>query len=97
MIKSTILLAVSLLGLFAAPIAVPQNTPVRVITVPVQVITSDRLPEVSHKTAQTTAEVVISIPKAKTLHAAPAKEKVWTCGTFQESQVGGSYRTCEWR
>ncbi len=34
---------------------------------------------------------------SKALHAVPKKDKVWTCGAWEASTLGGSYKRCEER
>lgn len=98
MIKSTILLAVSLLGLFAAPLTVKQ-TPATELPAPTRfAFTGDQdVPPVPSLNVRTLNEVVVSVPARKSVQAAPSKEKVLMCGRLEESQVGGSYRRCEWK
>jgi hypothetical protein len=95
MIKSTILLAVSLVGFLVAPLSVPQKPSQRVINVPLQVIVSDSVPApLPHQRA---AEVVVSVPKAKALPSVPKKDKKLMCTAYEQSLAGGSYRRCEWK
>lgn len=37
-----------------------------------------------------------SKPAPVARHKAP-KAKTWTCGTWEDSQVGGAFKRCEWR
>lgn len=100
MIKSTILLGLSLLGFFAAPFTVSQAPAVRTITVPVQVISDGPAPfnlDVAPETVQTTKVVVVSAAKAKKVHAAPAKDELVAkrCQVRELQQGFGQVRTCE--
>ena len=95
MIKSTILLAVSLLGFIAAPLSVPQKGVINAEPTRPAVVRNE-VPAPSLVTL-TVNEVVVSVPARKALKTAPAKEKQLTCGRWEESQVGGSYRRCEWK
>lgn len=42
------------------------------------------------------SEVKLASRPQRVAHTAPAREKVWTCGEWNSSAVGGGYRECKW-
>lgn len=90
MIKHTIATVLAFVG-FVAPFAVRQEPPTLRAQDPVV------LPSPSVQRVVTLDEVVITVPAPKKAPAVTKRARVWTCGPLQESQVGGSYRACEWR
>lgn len=103
MIKATLLVILSLvlgllIGLGIRALA-PEAPVQRIINVPTQVISND--PPQTVQEVERTTEVVISVPRQKAFRTAFVKDegemKVYTCGDFEESRFGGSYRRCEWK
>jgi hypothetical protein len=42
--------------------------------------------------------VALAIPSAPVAKPQPVKaERAWTCGNWQASAIGGSYKACEWK
>ena len=115
MIKSTILLALTLIGLtvpfspgftwvteghlgFPETMVTQKKGPeMKTITLQDTLVIADPLPKADTQNVVWAKDVVLSVPAPKSLKAVSKKEKQLLCGALQASQVGGSYRRCEWK
>lgn len=101
--KNIILSVLAVAGLVVAPFVVSQAFANEPTVVTLQEVTI--VGEASAKDfpivdlSESGSLLVLKKDKSPTITAPKptAKAKVWTCGVAHESQVGGSYRACEYK